>query len=113
MKTYKDIYHFPLVESDGWVYDQNRNFVFEFTIDLEKIKEHILNVINGMVNFKNNNLIFKHEDGYIMYKSNLHIILIRGWGNLTGSMNLSDEEARNIQDTFADFIVERLNYRDI
>ena len=38
---------------------------------------------------------------------------IRGWGNLTGAgaHNLSVEEAANIQDTFADFIVERLNFR--
>ena len=28
-------------------------------------------------------------------------------------MNLSVEEASNIQDTFANFIVERLNYRDV
>ena len=47
-----------------------------------------------------------------VYAFNLFIghklILIRGWGNLTGAgaHNLSVEEAANIQDTFADFIVE-------
>ena len=29
-----------------------------------------------------------------------------------GAANLSVEEAANIQDTFADFIVERLNFRE-
>lgn len=30
-----------------------------------------------------------------------------------GALNLTEKEAANIQDTFANFIVERLNYRDI
>jgi len=41
-------------------------------------------------------------------------ILIRGWGNLTGTgaHNLKEEEAANIQDTFAEYIVEQLNRRN-
>ena len=115
MKTYKDIYELPLEESHGWIYDQKRNFVFQFMIDDEKKEQKILNVINGKENFKNLDLVFKHEQGQIVGKSGLPIILIRGWGNLTGigSMNLSVEEASNIQYTFANFIVERLNYRDV
>lgn len=115
MKTYKDVYQFPLEESHGWIYDQKRNFVFQFMIDDEKKEQKILDVINGKENFKNLDLVFKHEQGQIFDKSGLPIILIRGWGNLTGTgaMNLSVEEASNIQDTFANFIVERLNYRDI
>jgi lipopolysaccharide export LptBFGC system permease protein LptF len=114
MKTYKDVYQLPLEENHGWIYDQKNNFVFQFMIDDEKTEQKILDVINGKENFKNLDLVFKHEQGQIVDKSGLPIILIRGWGNLTGTgaMNLSVEEASNIQDTFADFIVERLNYRD-
>jgi hypothetical protein len=38
-------------------------------------------------------------------------ILIRGWGNLTGtgSYNLDGEYAGKIQDTLAEYIVEKLN----
>lgn len=113
MKTYKDVYELPMKESYGRIYDQKGNFVFQFMIDDEKAKQKTLNVINGKENLKNPDLLFKHEQGRIVDKSGLSIILIRGWGNLTGTgaMNLSDEEASNIQDTFANFIVERLNYR--
>lgn len=115
MKTYKDVYKLPLEESHGWIYDQNRNFVFQFMIDDEKTEQKILYVINGKENLNNLDLLFKHEQGQIADKAGLPIILIRGWGNLTGigAMNLSVDEASNIQDTFANFIVERLNYRDI
>jgi hypothetical protein len=114
MKTYKDVYKLPLEDSHGWIYDQKRNFVFQFMIDDEKTEQKILDVINGKENFKRKDLVFKHEQGEIIDDKNRTIILIRGWGNLTGTgaMNLSDEEASNIQDTFANFIVERLNYRD-
>jgi hypothetical protein len=115
MKNYKDVYLFPLEELHGWVYDQKENFVFQFMIDDEKTQQKILDVINGKENLKNLDLVFKHEQGEIVDKSGMSLILIRGWGNLTGigAMNLSDEEASNIQDTFANFIVERLNYRDV
>ena len=115
MKTYKDVYQLPLEENHGWIYDQKGNFVFQFMIDNEKTEQKILDVINGKENFKNLDLVFKHEQGRIVDKSGLPIILIRGWGNLTGTgaMNLSVEEASNIQNTFASFIVERLNYRDV
>ena len=39
MKTYKDIYELPLEESHGWIYDQKRNFVFQFMINDEKTEQ--------------------------------------------------------------------------
>jgi hypothetical protein len=115
IKTYKDVYQLPLEDSHGWIYDQKRNFVFQFMIDDEKTEQKILDVINGKENFKNFHLSFYHEKGIIKDNKDREIILIRGWGNLTGTgaMNLSTEEASNIQDTFANFILERLNYRDV
>ena len=115
MKTYKEFYQLPLEYQHGWIYDQKGNFVFQFMIDDEKTEQKILDVINGKENFKNLDLVFKYEQGQIVDKSGLPIILIRGWGNLTGkgALNLPEKEAANIQDTFANFIVERLNYRDI
>lgn len=119
MKTFKDIYKFPLTDEYGWVYDQNGNFVFQWEIDNEVIQDKIIEVINGTQKLKNPNLKFWHKEGYIL--SNLgtldnvekEIILIRGWGNLTGTgaHNLPREEAANIQDTFAEHIVELLNDR--
>ena len=115
MKTYKEVYQLPLEDQHGWIYDKKGNFVFQFLIDNEEMEKKLLDVINGKKNLTNLDLVFKHEQGQVVDKSGLPIILIRGWGNLTGTgaMNLSVEEASNIQDTFADFIDERLNYRDI
>ena len=115
MKKYKDVYEFPLKENYGRVCDQKNNFVFQFIISDEKTQVKMMNVINCNENFKNLGLLFEHKEGQIIEKSGLPIILIRGWGNLTGAgaMNLSGDEAANIQDTFAEYIVERFNYRDV
>jgi hypothetical protein len=114
MKTYKDVYQLPLEDNHGWIYDQKMNFVFQFMIDNEELEKRILDVINGKNNLTNPEISFIHENGIIKNNKGQELILIRGWGNLTGTgaLNLSDKEASNIQDTFADFIVERLNYRD-
>lgn len=115
MKTYKDVYTFPLriVSHSNWVYDDGHNFVFQFEIDDEEKQQFLLDVINGNQSLKNPDLFFRHEDGYIYDNKDREVILIRGWGNLTGigAMNLPPEEAANIQDTFAEFIVEQLNKR--
>lgn len=120
IESYKDIYKFPLssVNSDYYsqVYDSNDNFVFQFTFHSDKLKEKaqlILSVINGDKNLESKDVSFKHSEGYILDNKEQKLILIRGWGNLTGcgAHNLKPEIAANIQDTFADFIVERLNTR--
>lgn len=114
MKNYKDVYQLPLEDNHGWIYDQKGNFVFQFMIDDEAIESKVLDVINGKYNLTNPKVSFHNENGVIKTNEGNDFILIRGWGNLTGkgALNLSDKEASNIQDTFADFIVERLNYRD-
>lgn len=117
MKTYSDVYKFPLyVNQIGFVYDSECNFIFqyecsEFNTKKTNIWEKLTEVINGTLQLQNTSLVFKHEDGYIRDMSGRDLILIRGWGNLTGAggMNLSEEEATNIQDTLADYIVQRLN----
>ena|SRR5690554_6284011 len=111
MKTYKDVYKLPVEDQYGWVYDQKENFVFQFLIEDEEKEKLILDVINGKQKLENKELAFIHKNGVIKTNRGEGIILIRGWGNLTGRLNLSDEEAANIQDTFAEFIVEQLNKR--
>jgi hypothetical protein len=50
-------------------------------------------------------MIYHEKDGV-----ERECILIRGWGNLTGvgSYNLDGEYAAKIQDTLAEYIVEKL-----
>ena len=117
MKTYKEVYQFPLrlAKYDSWVYDEKSNFVFQFEIINKEKRQLLLDVINGEKKLNNSDAVFHHKDGYILTDKGVEVILIRGWGNLTGigAMNLSGEEAANIQDTFAEFIVEQLNKRDV
>lgn len=116
MKNFKDVYLFPL-EADkfcSWVWDAKGNFVFQFQCDDMEVCKNLLRVINGKTNLANKTLKFIHEGGLIKeVDSGEDIILIRGWGNLTGigGHNLPPKEAANIQDTFAEYIVERLNAR--
>lgn len=72
-------------------------------------------MINGEKELENQDLSFKHNEGYVFDNNQSKVILIGGWGNLTGcgAHNLKLEVAANIQDTFADFIVERLNKRTL
>ena len=109
--TWKDIYEFPLEikHTETRVYDNKNNFVFQF-VQYDKIcNQELLGIINSEFTMEPA-IKFKHEDGYI-FAGDTKIILIRGWGNLTGSgaHNLSDEDAANIQDTFAEHIVNKLN----
>lgn len=115
MKTYKDIYRLPLKPVYSyldWVYDQDDNFVFQFISRDTLMNSLMLDVINGNHVFNNVNENFHHEDGQI-FMGKKPVILIRGWGNLTGngSHNLAYEDACNIQDTFAEFVVDQLNKR--
>lgn len=118
MKTWQDVYKDPPFVKDeigDWVYDSERNFLFQFEISWsnQDMIDRLLSVINGETIFTNDELRFRHEGGYILDNLDQKILLIRGWGNLTGigGLNLPEEQARNIQDTLAEFIVERLNKR--
>lgn len=121
MKTFKDVYQMPLVFDymDGWnswVYDSKGNFVFQWEFDVMQNKDFVDNVMgafNGTYKPQTQGM-FYHENGQIFIKTQVphrHIITIRGWGNLTGvgGMNLPQDEAANIQDTFAEHLVSILN----
>lgn len=124
MKTFEDVYKLPLKMMDKnyytRIYDAKDNFVFQFLFynNYEQAKI-IIEAINGKKLLTNKDISFYNKLGKIYFKGphneqDVEIILIRGWGNLTGSggMNLSHEEAANIQDTFAEYIVTQLNKRN-
>ncbi len=114
MKTWKDVYRLPLRldKSTFWVYDDNYNFVFQFETEDEKLKIEIIDVINVDKNLDRDDY-FEYRNTLIVDSKGIEIIMIRGYGYLTGigGLNLSDKEACNIQDTFGQFIVDRLNER--
>ena len=113
--SFKDLYEFPFHQAKfgSWVYDANSNFIFQFEMNNKTTQESCIRILNGeIVPTKENK--FVHKDGtiYLERDGELHdFILIRGWGNLTGggSYNLDGEYAGKIQDTLAEYIVEKLN----
>jgi hypothetical protein len=126
MKTYKDIYKFPLQKSKfiSWVYDKKSNFVFQFEPKFingdyaegwKEFEQKVIDCLNSKTPLKTiNKSNFIHKNGEIFAvqgENKAHIITIRGWGNLTGigGHNLPSEDAANIQDTFAEFIINTLN----
>jgi len=121
MKNWNDIYKLPIAESyideeDGFrskrILDANSNFIFQFLNVQDSAQISALNAINGIEKLKGEDTTFSYKDGYIL--ANEHkAIMIRGWGNLTGTggHNLSSDEAANVQDTFANYIVGKLNER--
>ena len=95
----------------GRIKDANGNFVFQFLISNPSGQDAFLRILNGeeLPSGKNK---FVHDAGRIrMSDGGPKVLLIRGWGNLTGmgSHNLSIEDAAEVQDTFADYIVSMLN----
>lgn len=122
MKSYKDIYKFPLELLHHRVYDKVDNFIFQFEPKFTKdgssyaegykeFEQRVMKAVNGVPQeFKGS---FEVKDTGIIYYKGVHVITIRGWGNLTGigGHNLPAEEAANIQDTFSDFLIESLNKR--
>lgn len=111
--TFRDIYSFPFKGSrHSWVYDSESNFIFQFQFDNDDTENKILKILNGEITEYKRQFL-KHEQGmiYVLDEGQWkELILIRGWGNLTGvgGYNLPPEKAVKIQDTLAEFIIEKL-----
>lgn len=113
--SFKDLYQFPFKMGymSSWVYDANNSFIFQFVFGGEKLRNKVIKILNGELEEYNRREV-KHESGYIKVKveDEWHdFILIRGHGNLCGigGYNLDGEYAGKIQDTLAEYIIEKLN----
>lgn len=123
--TFQEFYKFPL-KLDSYVNDivwtENNERAFDFSEEnilsdcLRKSFVDFINtdVLNGST--KDFKILVKHfiyENSYIWYINNNNIakefLSIRGWGGLTGGLNLSEEKARKIQDDFGQYITNKLN----
>ena len=112
LKFYKQ--PFRLNKSCDWVYDADGNFVMQFELYNDTVNNQIMAVINDEEKPKNS--LFS-SDGCggidILGIDGLPhtCIIIRGWGNLTGTgaHNLSHEEAIDIQDNFVEWLLYKLN----
>lgn len=116
--TFKDCYKLPLSVDEycpiiTWTADNKRAFDWCVNISPEKQQE----LINKINDTKQHQFKYKfYRDGIEIYSENPKfngkpILMIRGWGYLTGigGLHLSQEEAIQIQDEFGNYIVEQLN----
>lgn len=119
--NFKDYYKFPLSiweSCDIKVFTEDDIMAFDFAFfigDMEPAhnlrleqKEKVVRIINGSDEKSNRQPNFSYKDGTI-YIDNIAFIVIRGWGHLTGSLNLDSEKAREIQDEFAEYIIKKLS----
>ena len=113
---WKEVYKLPFKYDDyNYVWADNGTMTLTFDIDYceEDKRDVILKVVNKLngdssIKFKNK---FELKDDIEFYYDNEFVFTIRGWGHLTspGGRNLSMDEAANIQDDFAQWILKTLN----
>ena len=121
MEDFKNYFKFPLKMDDDFtikVFTQDNRMAFDWTLPTGKgydvIKKQLLNKINGL-ECTIPEIPEHYVDGInIMYKQSngdKRIAVIRGWGMLTGTggYNLDAEKAAEIQDAFAQYIVDMIN----
>lgn len=112
--TFRDVYHFPFKTTDhSWVYSNSHDFMFQFENVGKDTRDKVISILNSEQEVKNRAKM-RNEDGLIqIYLDDVwhDFILIRGWGRLTGTggYNLPVEKAVKIQDTLAEYIMEKLS----
>ena len=115
---WQDCYKLPLAVDQycpiiTWTADRQRAFDWCVDVSLEKQQE----LIDKINDTKQHQFKYKfYRDSIGIYSENPKfngepILIIRGWGYLTGigGLHLSEEEAIKIQNDFGDYIVEQLN----
>ena len=110
--SFRDLYKEPFRE---WEYLSNRvysgeEFAFQFEFfGAEKVRKKILKILNEEITDYERQEV-ENRNGEIFVEGK-HFITIRNWGKLhgTGGYNLDPEYAGKIQDTLAEYIVEKLN----
>ena len=129
---WKEIYRFPLIKNEYAPFmvetiDGIRAFDFEWEaweeydkdgpIADEHIKDLIIEKLNGNKSIIIEELYnFKYDDDGNVFAFDTknqklnHILMIRGWGHLNGTLGLSATESAKIQDDFGKYIVETLNH---
>jgi hypothetical protein len=112
--NWKTIYKFPLRYDDaGYVWSDNNTMTLMFSEYFDD-KQHIVDIIVRKLNGDSSITFdkkFTIQDNIDFYYGNEYAFCIRGWGRLisAGGYNLTDEQAINIQDSFAEWILETLN----
>ena len=121
-------YKFPLKmweSTTGKVFTDDNNMAFDWLLPYGKqyngIKQRLLDRINGYdyTPWAVKKTFYKNDNGHIVCRTEegenagneIKILLVRGWGMLTGigGYNLDPSVASQIQDNFTEFILKQLN----
>jgi hypothetical protein len=121
-------YKFPLKMWEGTtgkVFTDDNNMAFDWLLPYGKqyngIKQRLLDRINGYdyTPWAVKKTFYENDNGHIVCRveegenagNEIKILLVRGWGMLTGvgGYNLDPSIASQIQDDFTEFILKQLN----
>ena len=107
---FRDAFKFPLELVCGKIMDANFNMVADFVVNLkEEGMQEVVDIINGISPPTGNKQA--EIDGEFITSKGRQVLLMRGWGHLTGGggLNLKEAEAITIQSAMQQFIVDKLN----
>lgn len=117
MKTINDIWKLPFKKDSGgyacYIYDSDMNICFDYLYD-DNIDEYdrIVGLLNGdVVNYKKfDNVVYDDENIYVSdgNAEPHNILLVRGWGLLTGALKLSFAEAIKLQKELIAYCSDKL-----
>lgn len=106
--TFEDVYLLPIsIDEFCPIHIKSNNNITTFNIisdDMELVKD-ILSVINGESDKKFEDVEYQDE---IIKVNGKKIFLIRGWGHLTGTLQLDPNNAIKIQDDFCNWMIKKL-----
>ena len=113
--NFKEAYKFPLHADDffpikAWTADNQNAFDMSRNVTIVGL-QNLCSTINGETEYEGRHT-FHYEDGKVFDENGKPLLRLRGWGYLTGSggLNLSPNEAIQIQDDFGNYITQRLNH---
>lgn len=116
-RLFEECFKLPIRQDSfgSHIWDSNDNICAQF-LDVEDNKErdYILDIINGK-QVNNDDISYELIDdktwGFTIMSGDRKIILMRGWGFLTGTggLKLSSERAVEIQEDLANYFVDKLN----
>lgn len=104
-----EIYKPPFHISEPYIFSSNGVMTFVILTRDDNLIKKICEALNNEDAHLNLESITYKDDIYIQ-KDGENILLIRGWGHLTGrgALNLPDKEAIKIQDEFRDWVISKL-----
>ena len=115
MKECLKYYKLPLHDYHPYIFCDDNSMAFNWMISGDStVRKTIIDKINGKSKHQFKHKVF-YKDGFISFlnekEETKHLLLVRGWGHLIGGggYKLPPEKAAQIQDEFAEYIVEQLN----